>query len=69
MAQSGIPVKDVQAVAAAFLGMLKDPEGRQVLASVSDLVKLPSDAGFVASDGSEYDAYRKFHATAPAQLR
>ncbi len=69
MAQSGIPVKDVQAVAAAFLGMLKDPEGRQVLASVSDLVKLPSAAGFVASDGSEYDAYRKFHATAPAQLR
>ncbi len=69
MAQSGIPANDRQAVAAAFLGMLADPVGRQVLASVSELVKLPSDAGFVASDGLEYDGYRKFYATAPAQLR
>ena len=64
-----VPQSDVDAVAQAFVSMLTDPAGQRVLASVGELVKLPPTAGFVASNGSEYGAYRQFFATAPAQLR
>lgn len=69
MAAKRVPEKDLQAVTKAFIGMLKDEEGRAVLSRASDLVKLPADAGFIASNGSEYGAYRKFYQTAPANLR
>jgi phosphonate transport system substrate-binding protein len=49
--------------------MRQDPVGKSVLASASESVKLPSDAGFMAADGSEYAAYRQFYASAPAELR
>lgn len=61
--------RDAQAVAKAFVGMAADPEGREILASTGKLIGLPPDTVFVASDGHEYAAYRRFYQTAPAQLR
>ena len=49
--------------------MAEDPKGREVLHAAAKAVGMESDAGFVASDGREYDSYRKFYLTAPAQLR
>ena len=69
MASSKVPDKDVKAVAEAFIGMAKDPKGQQILHRTSELVKMPADAVFIASNGSEYAAYRKFYQNAPAQLR
>lgn len=69
MASAKVPDKDVKAVAAAFTGMHKDPKGREVLAQASAAVKLPAEAVFIASDGSEYGAYRRFFQSAPPQLR
>lgn len=69
MASKKVPAKDLQAVSKAFLGMSQDPEGQQVLARVSEMVKLPAGTGFVPASGSDYAAYRAFYQTAPAQLR
>lgn len=69
MAAKSVPDKDLQAVARAFLEMLKDPDGKKVLAASSEAVKLPGVVGFVPSDGSEYNSYRDFYKTAPANLR
>lgn len=68
-ASSKVPQKDVQAVAQAFIGMIKDPKGRVILQDVSAKVGLPQVAGFVASNGSEYVTERKFYQTAPTSLR
>jgi len=69
MHSAKVPDKDVKAVARAFFGMRDDPEGREILAQASKLVGLAADAGFVASDGSEYAAYRDFYRSAPLQVR
>jgi len=69
MVAKKVPDKDVDAVGKAFVGMLSDPAGQKILAAAGELVKLPPTAGFVASNGSEYAAYRNFFASAPAQLR
>jgi phosphonate transport system substrate-binding protein len=69
MAAKKVPDADLRAVSRAFLGMAKDPEGRKILASASELVKLPDNTAFVASNGSEYSVYRNFYQTAPASLR
>lgn len=69
MAAAKVPEKDVKAVADAFLGMHKDPRGREVLEQAGAAVKLGPEAHFIASDGSEYAAYRRFFQTAPAHLR
>lgn len=69
MVSKNVPQADLRAVESAFLDMAKDPEGRRLLASAADLVKLPPDTAFVASDGSEYGAYRSFYQHAPASLR
>lgn len=69
MASSKVPDKDRKAVAEAFVAMARDPKGREVLHAAAQAVGQKSDAGFVASDGSEYDSYRRFFQTAPAQLR
>ncbi len=69
MAARKVPDKDVQAVRRAFLEMAEDPEGQKVLAAASATVKLQGNPGFVASDGSEYAAYREFYKTAPTNLR
>lgn len=69
MVSGKVPEKDAKAVAAAFIGMSKDPKGREILHQTSELVKMPVDAVFIASDGSEYGAYRRFYQNAPASLR
>lgn len=69
MAASKVPDREVKAVAAAFAEMHKDPKGLEILTQVSQLVGLTHEAHFLASDGREYDAYRRFYQTAPAALR
>lgn len=69
MASAKVPDRHVKAVAAAFVGMHTDPRGRDVLEQASKQVGLTLDAHFIASDGSEYAAYREFYRTAPPQLR
>ena len=46
-------------------GIWHDP----ILQQASLHVGLTADAHFIASDGSEYSAYRDFYSTAPASLR
>jgi phosphonate transport system substrate-binding protein len=69
MASAKVPAKDVQAVAKAFAGMHKDPKGRAILSEVSKHIGLSEEAYFILSDGSEYEPYRRFYQSAPAQLR
>jgi len=69
MASSKVSDAARKAVAQAFVGMGQDKRGREVLAQASAQVGLPADAGFVASDGAEYGAYRDFYRNAPAHLK
>ena len=69
MASSKVPEKDVRAVAAAFIGMSKDPRGRDILHRASREVGLDADAHFVPASGADYAPYRRFYQTAPAALR
>ena len=69
MVSPKVPPRDAQAVAKAFAGMATDPRGRVILASTSKLIGLPPDTAFIASDGSEYAAYRRFYQSAPVELR
>jgi len=69
MVASQVPEKDAKSVSQAFLGMARDTRGLEVIRTASGLVGLPTDAYFIASDGSEYDAYRRFYRTAPPSLR
>lgn len=69
MASKNVVPKDLAAVSKAFLAMGQDPQGKKVLASASELVKLPPDTAFVPSTGADYSAYRNFYQTAPASLR
>ena len=69
MASARVPDKDMQAVARAFVNMHKDPRGLAILEQGSQALGLAGEAHFIASDGSEYAAYRRFYQSAPAQLR
>jgi phosphonate transport system substrate-binding protein len=69
MASKNVAAKDLAAVSKAFLEMGRDPQGQKVLASVSELVKLPPATSFVPSTGADYTAYRNFYQTAPVNLR
>ncbi|MEH0167327.1 phosphate/phosphite/phosphonate ABC transporter substrate-binding protein [Paucibacter sp. JuS9] len=69
MASAKVPDSTQRAVAAAFIGMHKDPEGRAILEQASQQVGLGAEAYFISSDGAEYGAYRDFYRSAPAQLR
>ncbi len=69
MVSPNVPAKDALAVADAFIGMAKNPQGMEIIQRVSKLVELPVDAHFIASNGSEYGAYVNFYKNAPAQLR
>ncbi len=69
MASKNVVAKDLAAVSKAFLEMGRDPQGQKVLASVSELVKLPPNTAFAPSTGADYSAYRNFYQTAPASLR
>jgi phosphonate transport system substrate-binding protein len=63
MANPKTPAAKVAAVKAAFINMVKDPEGRQILAAGADLLKSNGELGFAAADNRDYDNYRKFYRT------
>jgi phosphonate transport system substrate-binding protein len=69
MVSSKVPERDAKAVAAAFIGMGRDPKGQEILHRAAERVGLVKDAYFIASNGSEYAPYRRFYETAPASLR
>lgn len=69
MAASKVPERDVKAVAAAFAEMHLDRQGLETLSQASQQIGLTTEAHFIASNGREYDAYRRFYQTAPASLR
>ena len=69
MCSPRVPAADVDAVRRAFIGMAADAKGRAVLESASKAVALAKASGFVRASDSDYDNYRRFYASAPAQLR
>jgi phosphonate transport system substrate-binding protein len=69
MASPRVPSAQVRAVASAFLGMDKDPEGRKVLAAAAELVHAPEPISFVAASDADYASYRAFYDSAPVSLR
>lgn len=68
MASGKVPEKDLKAVAAAFMGMYKDPKGQEILHQVSKDVGLPNDAYFIPATNADYAAYRRFYQSAPSSL-
>jgi phosphonate transport system substrate-binding protein len=69
MAASKVPDKDIKAVGAAFFGMHKDPQGREILQKVTQEVGLSEADYFIPSSSADYASYRKFYQSAPAALR
>jgi phosphonate transport system substrate-binding protein len=63
MANPRVPADKVAAVKAAFIDMVKEPEGRQILQAGADLLKSNGELGFVAAENRDYDNYRKFYRT------
>jgi phosphonate transport system substrate-binding protein len=63
MAYSKVPADKVDAVRAALIAMVNDPEGRKVLEAGAELLKSTGDLGFVAAENRDYDNYRKFYRT------
>jgi len=61
MASSKVPPAKVQAVREALVGMMSDPEGRKVLETGAELLKIKDSLGFIASDNKDYDNYRAFY--------
>jgi phosphonate transport system substrate-binding protein len=68
MASPRVPADQVRAVARAFFGMDKDPEGRLILAAAAELVHADSPYPFVAASTADYANYRAFCASAPPGL-
>ena len=69
MAAAKLPEREVRAVAQAFAAMHQDPKGLEILTQVSQTIGLTQESHFIASDGREYDAYRRFYQSAPKELR
>jgi phosphonate transport system substrate-binding protein len=69
MASKRVPAAEVRAVAQAFLGMGRDPEGRKILEAASSLIHEPKPVRFVPAQDADYAAYRQFYEAAPAELR
>jgi len=63
MANPKTPADKVAAVKDAFINMVKDPEGRQILEAGAELLKSNSELGFTAAENRDYDNYRKFYRT------
>jgi phosphonate transport system substrate-binding protein len=63
MANPKVPADKVAAVKAAFVGMVKDPEGRRILEDGAELLKSIGELGFVEAENRDYDNYRKFFRT------
>jgi len=69
MASPRVPADHVRAVAQAFFGMDKDPEGRRILAAAAELVHAQTPVSFVAASDADYASYRAFYAHAPLNVR
>jgi phosphonate transport system substrate-binding protein len=69
MASPRVPADQVRAVAQAFIGMDRDPEGHRILAAAAALVHAPEPLSFVAASDADYAAYRTFYADAPLAVR
>ena len=69
MASPRVPAEQVHAVAEAFFGMDKDPEGRRILAAAAELVHAQTPLSFVPASDADYAGYRAFYADAPPNLR
>ncbi len=69
MASPRVPADQVRAVAQAFIGMDKDPEGRRILAAATELVHAAAPLAFVAASDADYAGYRAFYAEAPSNVR
>ena len=69
MASPRVPADQVRAVAQAFIGMDKDPEGRRILAAATELVHAEAPIAFVAASDADYAGYRAFYADAPPNVR
>jgi phosphonate transport system substrate-binding protein len=69
MASPRVPADQVRAVARAFIGMDKDPEGRRILAAATELVHAAAPLAFVAASDADYAGYRAFYAEAPPNVR
>jgi phosphonate transport system substrate-binding protein len=61
MANPKVPEHKVAAVKAAFINMVKNPEGRKILEAGADLLKSNGELGFVSAENRDYDNYRKFY--------
>jgi phosphonate transport system substrate-binding protein len=64
-----VPPADAEAVKKAFVGMAASARGKAVLEKASKAVELPKATGFVPATEADYDSYRRFYASAPANLR
>jgi phosphonate transport system substrate-binding protein len=69
MVSPRVPADQVSAVAGAFFGMDKDPEGRRILAAATELVHAQAPVSFVAASDADYASYRAFYADAPLNVR
>jgi phosphonate transport system substrate-binding protein len=69
MASPRVPEAKVQAVARAFIGMSRDPAGKQVLAEAATVIQARDPVSFVAAGEADYAAYREFYKSAPPSLR
>lgn len=69
MVSPRVPADQVRAVAQAFFGMDKDPEGRRILAAAAELVHAQAPVSFVAASDADYASYRAFYADAPLNVR
>ena len=63
MANPKVPKDKVAAVRDAFINMVRDPVGRQILEAGAELLKSTSELGFVSAENLDYDNYRKFYKT------
>ena len=63
MVNPRVPATQVKQVQQALLGMKDDRVGRQILQTVSRLVRSDQVLGFVATSDKEYDGYRQFYRT------
>jgi phosphonate transport system substrate-binding protein len=61
MASSKVPAAKVAAVRDALIGMMNDPEGRKVIESGAELLKMKDNLGFIAASDRDYDNYRAFY--------
>jgi len=69
MASPRVPADHVRAVARAFFGMDKDPEGNRILEAATELVHTETPFSFVAASDADYANYRAVLASAPPNVR